>query len=363
MGAKLAGSPSQTLHRPSKRQKVADLLHASGALRAILALRSSARLPWLSILTYHRFADTSAVEPFDDGVADVTEEEFDLQLGYLKRYFSVVGLEELSAWSAGKTLPPNPLAITFDDGYLDCYTRALPILQRHGLKAIFFIPTSFIGERRTYWWDRIAYVIKHTARETLDLEYPFPFRLDLADRSQAIDAVVTLVKDRPLDIERLLEELGAAADVPWTREMDEEVANRLIMTWDQVRALRRAGMGVQSHTRTHRILEHLSPLELRDELTGSRTDLERELGEPVRALAYPVGKPLLRTSPVRAALERAGYELGFSNGTGPTPLWGRIDRFDIRRQTVGRNLPESYVLSMLAVPSLAPRPRWRSNPG
>ncbi|HVR18256.1 MAG TPA: polysaccharide deacetylase, partial [Polyangiaceae bacterium] len=81
-----------------------------------MALRASAPLPWLSILTYHRFANLEADEPFDDGVADVTEEEFDLQLGYLKRYFRIVGLDEICAWSSGKKLPPNPLAITFDDG-------------------------------------------------------------------------------------------------------------------------------------------------------------------------------------------------------------------------------------------------------
>ena len=171
-----------------------------------------------------------------------------------------------------------------------------------------------------------------------------------------------LIKDRqqPFDIARLLEELSAAAEVPWTHDMDRSFANRLIMTWDQVRALRRAGMGVESHTRTHRVLQRLGPEDLANELSGSRADLERELGEPVRAIAYPVGKPLVGNSPIRAALETAGYELGFSNGTGPTPLWGQRDRFDIRRQTIGRNLPPSYVLGMLAVPSLAPRPRWRS---
>jgi peptidoglycan/xylan/chitin deacetylase (PgdA/CDA1 family) len=183
------------------------------------------------------------------------------------------------------------------------------------------------------------------------------------DRSNAIDLVFALVKDRqPFDIGRLLEELSAAAGVPWTPEMDHAFAERLIMNWDQVRALRRAGMGVQSHTRTHRVLETLLPDELRDELSGSRADLERELGEPVRALAYPVGKPLATSSPIRAALKSAGYELGFSNGTGPTPLWGKLDPFDIRRQTIGRNLPESYLLGMLAIPTLAPRPRWRSIP-
>jgi len=340
------------------------VLHSTGALRAILALRS-ASLPSLSILTYHRFADPSGSELFDDGVVDASEEEFDLQLGYLKRYFNIVGLEELCQWSAGKKLPANPLAITFDDGYLDCYTRALPILQRHGVRAIFFVPTSFMSERRTYWWDRVAYVIKHSKRDSLELEYPFRFALSLSgDRSSAINFVIALVKDRqPLDLARLLDDLSAAAEVPWTRDMDESCASRLIMNWDHVRSLRRAGMGVQSHTRTHRVLQTLSEEELHNELSGSRADLERELGEPARAVAYPVGKPLRNTSPIRAALERAGYELGFSNGTGPTPLWGQRDRFDIRRQTIGRNLPQSYVLGMLAVPSLAPRPRWRSIPG
>jgi peptidoglycan/xylan/chitin deacetylase (PgdA/CDA1 family) len=342
------------------------VLHTTGALRAILALRASTPLPWLSILTYHRFANPEGGEPFDDGVADVTEEEFDLQLGYLKRYFRIVGLDEICAWASGKKLPPNPLAITFDDGYLDCYTRALPILKRHDCAATFFVSTSFVTERRTYWWDRIAYVIKQSERTSLPLRYPFPLELSLrGDRSDAINAVFALIKDhqQPLDIARLLEELSAAAEVPWTRDMDRSFANRLIMTWDQVRALRRAGMAVQSHTRTHRVLQGLGAEELADELAGSRADLERELGEPVRAIAYPVGKPLGENSPVRAALESAGYELGFSNGTGPTPLRGQRDRFDIRRQTIGRNLPPSYLLGMLAVPSLAPRARWRSIPG
>jgi peptidoglycan/xylan/chitin deacetylase (PgdA/CDA1 family) len=348
----------------SKRQRLAHVLHATGALRAILALRASGPLPWLSILTYHRFVDPSGVEAFDDGVVDVTEEEFDLQLSYLKRYFHIVGFDDIRAWIAGKKLPPNPLAITFDDGYLDCYTRALPILKRHDVAAIFFVSTSFIGERKSYWWDRIAYVIKHTRRDSLFFEYPFPFELQLrGDRSDAIDVVFRLIKDRrPIDIARLLDELSGAAEIPWTREFDRAVADRLIMTWDQVRALRRAGMGVQSHTRTHRILEGLGPRELSDELSGSRAELERELGEPVHAIAYPVGKPLAGGSAVRGALADAGYELGFSNGTGSTPLWGQRDRFDIRRQSIWRSVPPSHLLGMLAVPQLAPRARWRSIP-
>jgi peptidoglycan/xylan/chitin deacetylase (PgdA/CDA1 family) len=116
---------------------------------------------------------------------------------------------------------------------------------------------------------------------------------------------------------------------------------------------------VQSHTQTHRVLQTLTESELQDELEGSRNDLRRELGGPVQALAYPVGYPLGRTSPLRSALEKAGYEVGFTNGTGATPLNGEVDRFDIRRQMIERDFSSALLLTILTLPGLAPKHRWK----
>jgi peptidoglycan/xylan/chitin deacetylase (PgdA/CDA1 family) len=127
------------------------------------------------------------------------------------------------------------------------------------------------------------------------------------------------------------------------------------MTWDHVRELRRAGMDVQSHTRSHRVLDTLPPADLLDELAGSRADLEREIGEPARALAYPVGNQVSKSSPIRAALAQSGYEIGLSSNTGSNPLNGPVDRYNIRRQAVELNLTEAYLLAMLTLPSLAHR--------
>jgi len=325
-------------------------------------MRARASPPWLNILTYHRFPDPHGEEPFDDGVVDVTLEEFDRQVACLKRHFTPIGVDELCAFVGGDRLPPNPVVITFDDGYLCGYEQALPILRRHECKAIFFVATSFTTERRIYWWDRVAYLMKRSSRGVLDLEYPFPLRIDLAgDRSVAIKRVLELIKVHPtLDVERFLDELSLISDVPWTPGMDRAFADRLLMTLAQIRALRRAKMDVQSHTRTHRVLQTLPPGELDDELSGSRADIERELGEPVRAVAYPVGRPLESASPIRGALKKAGYQMGFTNGTGSTSLWGSVDRFDISRHTVDRNFSEPYLLGILAVPFLAPKHPWHS---
>jgi peptidoglycan/xylan/chitin deacetylase (PgdA/CDA1 family) len=344
----------------SKRQRVAGLLHQMGVLRATLALRSSVSTARLSVLTYHRFPDPGGDDSFDDGVIDVTPEAFDRQVSCLKKHFTLVGVDELCAFAAGKALPPNSVAITFDDGYLDNYVRALPILKRHDAKAIFFLPTAYIAERRVYWWDRVAYIVKRSTVDTIDLEYPFRIQISLANRKLAVDRVLRLVKTHyPLDLERFQGELATAARVEWSRKMERGFADRLLLTWDHARELRKAGMDVESHTRTHRVLQTLRPDELADELAGSRADLQRELGEPTRAVAYPVGNSVLSTSPIRAALEQAGYEIGFSNGTGSNVLNGQVDRFNICRQTVGLNLSEHYLLAILMMPSLAPRHPWQ----
>jgi peptidoglycan/xylan/chitin deacetylase (PgdA/CDA1 family) len=194
------------------------------------------------------------------------------------------------------------------------------------------------------------------------LEHPFPIHIDLkGDRSASIQRTLQIIKGCSMDDrERVLDAIARAAEVRWTREMDRAFADELLMSWEQVRALRKAGMDVQSHTRTHQPLRTLPPDALADELEGSRSDLERELGEPVRALAYPVGNPLEGASPIRAAIRKAGYEIGFTNGTGPTPLWGRVDPFNIRRHMVERDSAESYLLGILAIPFLAPRHPWQS---
>jgi len=344
----------------SKRLRLAGLLHETGALSAILRLRQRARAPWLSILTYHRFPNREQ-EPFDDGVIDTSADEFEAHLVSVKRHFNIVGVDELCEFAAGGTLPPNPVAITFDDGYLDNYEQALPILQKHGCRAIFFVATAFVSERRLYWWDRVAYLMKRSTRELVTLTYPSPFQVALEPRQVAIFKLLRFIKACPaLDMERLLTELSAATGVAWSRELEREFADRLLMTWDHVRALRRAGMDVESHTRTHRILQTLSASELSFELEGSRQDLERELGEPPRALAYPIGKPLAASSPIRAALVRAGYRIGLTNGTGPTPTWTTPDPFNIRRQTVARDLSTAFLMSILAVPPLAPKHPWHA---
>jgi peptidoglycan/xylan/chitin deacetylase (PgdA/CDA1 family) len=342
------------------RERVAELLHRAGALGAMMGLRRLTPVPTLSIVTYHHVAPEDASYPYDPSIADATPEQFRRQLELLARYCTPIGIEELVRAIDGAPLPKNPVMVTFDDGYRSCHDVALPILRAVGVKATFFISTSFITERRLYWWERIALLVGRAKHQRASITYPEPLELDRRDAG--LHARLTaLVKNTPaLDVDRFLDELCGSFGVEWNREIEADSANRLIMTWDQIRALARAGMDVESHGRRHRVLQTLDNAELTDELSASRTELESQIKRPVRALAYPVGRRIVRESRIRRAITAAGYRVGLSNSSGATrvsPMSLRkvlpLDPFDIHRLATDRRFSDAMFLTQIAVPPFA----------
>src|SRR4051794_37737322 len=124
--------------------QVAQMLGRSGLAPALLMVRKLAASPWITVLSYHRAAKLGAQTEYDDGVVDVSPEQFERHLVFLKRWCNVVDNDQMLAFARGKKLPRNPVQITFDDGYLDNHEVVLPLLQRHGLQATFFITTSYV---------------------------------------------------------------------------------------------------------------------------------------------------------------------------------------------------------------------------
>jgi peptidoglycan/xylan/chitin deacetylase (PgdA/CDA1 family) len=288
-------------------------------------------------------------------VIDAYPFEFDEQMACIARHFSVVGMDALRRFvNHGDPLPPNPALITFDDGYLSNHDCALPILKRHGVRAVFFIATHYITERRVFWWDRISYIVKHATTKEIELEYPDTIRLDLEADPGAATRLATVVKQhRELDLDCFLAELAEKTGVSWTSELEHELANELVCTWAQIRELRDAGMDIQSHTRSHRVLRTLSDADLEQELVESKRELEEQMDHPIYALAYPVGLPITDRPRIRNAVAAAGYELGFSNGTGVLPMYRSRDRFDLPRVSFGAQMPHAFFRASLAIPPLA----------
>ena len=107
---------------------------------ALLLAAACSRRPDVPIVTYHSIS--TAGDEFT-----VSGEAFAAALdGLRNRGFHTVTFHEwLAHADEGTPLPPNPVIVTFDDGYEDAYTTSLPALRARGMRAVFFVVTSFVG--------------------------------------------------------------------------------------------------------------------------------------------------------------------------------------------------------------------------
>jgi peptidoglycan/xylan/chitin deacetylase (PgdA/CDA1 family) len=343
------------------RERLASALHRAGALEAAMRLRRAAPIPsTLSILTYHHIAEDDAHYRYDPGVADATPAQFRRQMELVAKVATPVTIADVVRALDGAPLPKNPVMVTFDDGYKSCVETALPILKSVGLPAVFFVATSYVEDRLLYWWERIALILSTAKRARAHIQYPIKIDVQAKDPA-ALRMLAHIIKDTTgLDLERFLGELAAAFGVEWHRDAESEHANKMVMTWDDVRTLSTAGMDIESHSKRHRVLQTLDPATLEDELSGSKREIEAQTGRECQAIAYPVGYRIAHIKPIREAVTRAGYKVGFTNATGATRIWpgalGRMfptDRYDVCRLSTDRELSDAMFLAQIAVPRLA----------
>ena len=281
----------------------------------------------LIVFNYHRIAPEAPAftTPLDEGVFGPTSSVFEQQISWLKRNMRLLCERELIEIMDSGRYPSEPCAlITFDDGYLDNYTLAYPILKRLGAPAIFFIPSYLIESRTVGWWDSIAYLVKKSRKTAIQWNgdtYP------LGRRGAVIELFNQKMKLEPAaKTKDLVERLAEACGEPLP---DPQLQNSQLMSWDQIREMSR-DMAIGSHGHTHTVLATLDVRAQKQELEISKSILERRISKPVTSIAYPVGGREHFTMETEKAAEQRGYRAAFSFATG-TNSWNGMDRFAIGR--------------------------------
>jgi peptidoglycan/xylan/chitin deacetylase (PgdA/CDA1 family) len=237
-------------------------------------------------------------------------------MAFVHRHFNAVSLDQLYAWRQGESsLPSRPLLITFDDGYRDNFDVAFPILKKHGLPGVFFLATDYIGSGRPFDWDLTAYCFHNTRKREANLPMAgLRIWKDECERESVMNEWIRLMLRQPDHLRReAVEGLLPALDI----SISDATFRDLCMSWDQVRNLAAAGMGIGSHTRNHVILDRMIPLQAREEMLESRRQIERETGLSVNAFAYPNG---VFNAELEALVDKAGYDVAFSTRQGPSTL-------------------------------------------
>ncbi|WP_110953439.1 polysaccharide deacetylase family protein [Anaerosinus massiliensis] len=106
----------------------------------------------IPVLNYHQ------INNLDHNPLTLSDSEFEAQIKYLaEEGYTTITPEQLSDYLAtGKELPPNPILITFDDGYKDNFQVAYPILQKYDFTATIFLISDFVGTYDRYLtWNQV----------------------------------------------------------------------------------------------------------------------------------------------------------------------------------------------------------------
>ena len=116
------------------------------------------RVIGVPILMYHHVGETPPDADRLRRNLTVSTADFEAQISYLQQagYSPVSGAQLFKALYYNKPLPPKPVLLTFDDGYLDNYTVAAPILHKFGFTGTFYLVTGQVGSGEYMSWEQVA---------------------------------------------------------------------------------------------------------------------------------------------------------------------------------------------------------------
>lgn len=325
------------------REIAADVAAFSGALAALrrlsrtheLCFRPGRRIPSLRrvsqakylILCYHRVG-TEGIPYY----CTLPPAQFELQMRYLRHHCRVLSLaqlvDELKNPAASRE---HAIAVTFDDGYSDLYRYASPVLQKYDIPATVYLTADCIETGQVAWYDRVFLALQVASGTTLELPLEGGLRVPLGSLQQRIDgaaAIISILRRTPLAQRKafcaLLEQR-----IPLPTE---KLAGRML-SWEQIREMRSAGIFFGAHTLSHPALSQLGAQEAERELRESKRILESRLGEPVLDFAFPFGKPEDCGPHAHELAARCGYR------SAVTTTWGYnvpgTDMHALRRVQLG----------------------------
>jgi len=311
-----------TALRPYIKNCTASLLHGLGIDKVVARKAGVSGRPFVAC--YHR-----VVSDYEEAAKNAipalltSTRMFEQHLNWIGKHYRVVGLDELEAARTSESLNKGkPLAaITFDDGYRDFLTQALPILESKGMPSAVFVVTDLVGTNSLQVHDELYLLLSESSKQGIVSNDAWAGYLsDMVTESLGGNASFgkTLLVGHDVFgitrvlLERLSREQIANLLVVMRRSISMDAVDLepfLSLTWEMLRSLSRKGVTVGSHSKSHPLLSGESPASIVAELQQSRQCLEKQLGMAVNHLAYPDGA---FNAEVVSAAKLAGYKNAYT---------------------------------------------------
>lgn len=288
----------------------ACLLRGTGLLW--LAKRRAAKRG-IVVMTLHRVLDDSEFYRSSSlpGIL-LRQQTFQQLLSWAAKTVDVIDLSKgIPPWN--QQARSARVAFTFDDGWLDNYAIATPLIEERQTPAVIFVCPGLMGKPLPFWPERVSSLIArlHTLA---DLSKVFP-DLPVLEHPQITAWIIEQLKQMTPEVRQTyLMQLEALSGDTGMDLAEREPCNQTI-TWSQMQDLHARGIRFGSHTMSHSILTVEPERFVLHELTESKRQIEASLRSSCDLLAYPNGNH--DTTTIRAA-EKAGYTIAFTTRRG---LW------------------------------------------
>lgn len=233
---------------------------------------------------------------------------FRRQLEFMKSNFNAVTMEQVTDAAEGRSeLPENALLLTFDDGYADNYTFALPLLEEFHVQGSFFIPGKTFAEHKLLDVNKIHYIlasadiyeltedVKRKMNHYRGAEYDYPATEELFSEyavANRFDAKETVFVKRMLQTalpERLRNTISSELFEKYVGVAEEQLAYELYMTEDQIRTMKRHGMFIGVHGYDHYWLGNLPTEQMKQDISKGLEALDEFIDRKRWVMNYPYG--------------------------------------------------------------------------
>ena len=257
---------------------------------------------------------------FEEGITQVY---FEKLMRFLHEKMHPVSLEEIVSFVAGgKKIPDRAVSVTMDDGYMDNYLNAFPILKQYQIPATIFLTTGYVNTDSILWWDLIGEILKRTKIKKLEMRevknlldgkgdwLPDIIPLNTHSRRNAAWEGLTLALRwcGAAQISKVIEVMEDRLEV----DSDRYKHLHSLLTWSQIREMSRNGIEFGAHTVSHPLLSTLTSDQLVKELLLSKEAIEEQIRKRVISFAYPYGDDRAPGSDLPKTLAQCGFQCAFT---------------------------------------------------
>lgn len=304
---------------------------------------------WTLVVAYHGVIPDRQWRDWE--TADmIAESVFRKHLDFYRRHYHVVSLQQAVANLAtgARHLPPNPLVITFDDGFKNNLQYAVPALREHGFPATFFVTSGFLDGSVDFWWLRLKRCVLRAFHNRRRFAVSGFGQWSMRSPEEAAEV-----------FSHLRERLKALRDDERTRVLDQlhldsseepDTQNDVYehMTWCDAREMARQGMEIGAHTVTHVILSQEPADRARREILESVRRVRDEVHQRDVPFSYPNGQPADFTPAIVAMVREAGCYAAVAGF--PCANVRQTDRYEMRRCAVaGYHTIEALELDLCGI--------------